>query len=183
MPIPRSVSAAVSEAPLLALQDVRIDYPQRHGKTTLRAVDGVSLQIARGETVGLVGESGCGKSTLSKAILRLVPTAGGEIRLRGTDLVPLGERELRPLRRHVQMVFQDPYASLNPRRTVAEILDTVLVVNGDWQRAAAPLTYRQPCSIGSVCRARRSAAFRTSSQAANGNALALRGRWCSNPIC
>ncbi|MFL9995971.1 ABC transporter ATP-binding protein [Paraburkholderia sediminicola] len=122
--------AAVSEAPLLALQDVQIDYPQRHGKTTLRAVDGVSLQIARGETVGLVGESGCGKSTLSKAILRLVPTAGGEIRLRGTDLVPLGERELRPLRRHVQMVFQDPYASLNPRRTVAEILDTVLVVNG-----------------------------------------------------
>jgi peptide/nickel transport system ATP-binding protein len=122
--------AAVSEVPLLALQDVRIDYPQRHGKTTLRAVDGVSLQIARGETVGLVGESGCGKSTLSKAILRLVPTAGGEIRLRGTDLVPLGERELRPLRRHVQMVFQDPYASLNPRRTVAEILDTVLVVNG-----------------------------------------------------
>ncbi|RKF49497.1 ABC transporter ATP-binding protein [Paraburkholderia fungorum] len=119
-----------SEAPLLALQDVRIDYPQRHGKTTLRAVDGVSLQIARGETVGLVGESGCGKSTLSKAILRLVSTAAGEIRLRGTDLVPLGERELRPFRRHVQMVFQDPYASLNPRRTVAEILDTVLVVNG-----------------------------------------------------
>jgi len=90
----------------------------------------VSLRIARGETVGLVGESGCGKSTLSKAILRLVPTASGAIRLRGTDLVPLGERELRPLRRHVQMVFQDPYASLNPRRTVAEILDTVLVVNG-----------------------------------------------------
>ncbi len=77
-------------APLLALQDVQIDYPQRHGKTTLRAVDGVSLQIARGETVGLVGESGCGKSTLSKAILRLVPTAGGEIRLRGTDLDAAG---------------------------------------------------------------------------------------------
>jgi peptide/nickel transport system ATP-binding protein len=122
--------AALSNAPLLELQDVRIDYLQRHGKTVLRAVDGVSLQITRGETVGLVGESGCGKSTLSKAILRLVPTTSGEIRLRGTDLVPLGERELRPLRRHVQMVFQDPYASLNPRRTVAEILDTVLVVNG-----------------------------------------------------
>jgi peptide/nickel transport system ATP-binding protein len=118
------------EEPLLALHDVRIDYPHRHGKTTLRAVDGVSLQIARGETVGLVGESGCGKSTLSKAILRLVPAAGGQIRLRGTDLVPLRERELRPLRRHVQMVFQDPYASLNPRRTVGEILETVLVVNG-----------------------------------------------------
>jgi peptide/nickel transport system ATP-binding protein len=118
------------EPPLLALQDLKVDYQHRHGKTTLRAVDGVSLQIARGETVGLVGESGCGKSTLSKAILRLVPAAGGHIRLRGTDLVPLRERELRPLRRHVQMVFQDPYASLNPRRTVAEILDTVLVVNG-----------------------------------------------------
>ncbi|MFM0393420.1 ABC transporter ATP-binding protein [Paraburkholderia phytofirmans] len=127
---PAQREAAAGEAPLLELQDVRIDYPQRHGKTTLRAVDGVSLRIARGETIGLVGESGCGKSTLSKAILRLVPTASGAIRLRGTDLVPLGERELRPLRRHVQMVFQDPYASLNPRRTVAEILDTVLVVNG-----------------------------------------------------
>jgi len=122
--------ASLSETPLLELQELRIDYPQRHGKTTLRAVDGVSLQIARGQTVGLVGESGCGKSTLSRAIMRLVPAASGAIRLRGTDLVPLGERELRPLRRHVQMVFQDPYASLNPRRTVAEILDTVLVVNG-----------------------------------------------------
>lgn len=127
---PTQREMVASEAPLLELQDVRIDYPQRHGKTTLRAVDGVSLRIARGETIGLVGESGCGKSTLSKAILRLVPTASGAIRLRGTDLVPLGERELRPLRRHVQMVFQDPYASLNPRRTVAQILDTVLVVNG-----------------------------------------------------
>ncbi|ABE36068.1 nickel import ATP-binding protein NikE [Paraburkholderia xenovorans LB400] len=123
-------SAAHDDAPLLALHDVRIDYPHRHGKSTLRAVDGVSLQIARGETVGLVGESGCGKSTLSKAILRLIPATRGQIRLRGTDLVPLRERELRPLRRHVQMVFQDPYASLNPRRTVGEILNTVLVVNG-----------------------------------------------------
>jgi peptide/nickel transport system ATP-binding protein len=127
---PAAARRATNDAPLLALHDVRIDYPHRDGKTTLRAVDGVSLQIARGETVGLVGESGCGKSTLSKAILRLVPAAGGQIRLRGTDLVPLREHELRPLRRHVQMVFQDPYASLNPRRTVGEILDTVLVVNG-----------------------------------------------------
>ncbi|MFM0033643.1 ABC transporter ATP-binding protein [Paraburkholderia strydomiana] len=127
---PAAVRRATDDAPLLALHDLRIDYPHRDGKTTLRAVDGVSLQIARGETVGLVGESGCGKSTLSKAILRLVPAAGGQIRLRGTDLVPLREHELRPLRRHVQMVFQDPYASLNPRRTVGEILDTVLVVDG-----------------------------------------------------
>jgi peptide/nickel transport system ATP-binding protein len=123
-------SALDDPAPLLSLHDLRVDYPQRHSNSVLRAVDGVSLHIARGETVGLVGESGCGKSTLSKAIVRLVPATSGEIRLRGTDLVSLRERELRPLRRHVQMVFQDPYASLNPRRTVAEILDTVLVVNG-----------------------------------------------------
>jgi len=117
------------ETPLLDVRDLRVEYPQRRGHAALPAVAGVSFSIARGETVGLVGESGCGKSSLSKAIVRLVPAAAGEIRLRGTDLATLGERDLRPLRRHVQMVFQDPYASLNPRRTVAEILDTVLVVN------------------------------------------------------
>nr|WP_222859062.1 ABC transporter ATP-binding protein [Paraburkholderia phenoliruptrix] len=135
--VPRSVPAepraAPSDgglgAPLLEVRDLRVEYPRRRGHAALPAVAGVSFSIARGETVGLVGESGCGKSSLSKAIVRLVPAAAGEIRLRGTDLAPLGERELRPLRRHVQMVFQDPYASLNPRRTVAEILDTVLVVN------------------------------------------------------
>jgi peptide/nickel transport system ATP-binding protein len=117
-------------APLLSLQDLTVEYAHRHGKGALRAVDGVSFDIARGETVGLVGESGCGKSTLSKAILRLVPATHGAIRLRGADLVPLSERALRPLRRQVQMVFQDPYASLNPRRTVGEILETVMAVNG-----------------------------------------------------
>ncbi|OLL30981.1 glutathione ABC transporter ATP-binding protein GsiA [Burkholderia sp. SRS-W-2-2016] len=130
-PVAAAVPAAPAHAgaPLLELRDLRVEYPRRRGHAALPAVERVSLSIARGETVGLVGESGCGKSTLSKAILRLVPAAAGAIRLRGTDLVALGERELRPLRRHVQMVFQDPYASLNPRRTVAEILDTVLVVN------------------------------------------------------
>ncbi|WP_027211321.1 ABC transporter ATP-binding protein [Burkholderia sp. WSM2232] len=135
--VPRSVRteprAAPSDGgldtPLLDVRDLRVEYPQRRGHAALPAVAGVSFSIAPGETVGLVGESGCGKSSLSKAIVRLVPAAAGEIRLRGTDLVALGERDLRPLRRHVQMVFQDPYASLNPRRTVAEILDTVLVVN------------------------------------------------------
>ncbi|SAL40855.1 oligopeptide/dipeptide ABC transporter ATPase [Caballeronia peredens] len=116
--------------PLLSIQNLSVDYARRNDRGMLRAVDGVSFDIAHGETVGLVGESGCGKSTLSKAILRLVPASAGAIRLRGTDLVPLAERELRPHRRHVQMVFQDPYASLNPRRTVGEILDTVMAVNG-----------------------------------------------------
>ena len=121
---------ATDAAPLLAVRDLRVAYPQRHGAPALHAVDGVSFDIRRGESVGLVGESGCGKSTLSRALMRLVPVAGGSIVLDGTELVPLRERALRPLRRKVQMVFQDPYASLNPRRTVGDILETVLAVNG-----------------------------------------------------
>ncbi|MGS0897544.1 ABC transporter ATP-binding protein [Burkholderia stagnalis] len=119
-----------TNAPLLDVRDLAVEYPQRGGHALLRAVDRVSLSIGRGETVGLVGESGCGKSTLSRAIVRLVPPVQGQIVLDGIDLAPLNECALRPLRRRVQMVFQDPYASLNPRRTVGDILETVLVVNG-----------------------------------------------------
>ncbi|WP_114809551.1 ABC transporter ATP-binding protein [Paraburkholderia kururiensis] len=128
----RAVSSiqAADAAPLLAVRDLRVTYAQRHGAPAHHAVDGVTFDIGRGETVGLVGESGCGKSTLSRAIMRLTPVANGSIALEGTDLVALGERALRPLRRKVQMVFQDPYASLNPRRTVGDILETVLAVNG-----------------------------------------------------
>ncbi|MBM2766519.1 ABC transporter ATP-binding protein [Burkholderia anthina] len=128
--------AANDPPPLLAVRNLSVDYAQRQSRTPLRAVDDVSFDIARGESVGLVGESGCGKSTLSRAILRVAPVAQGEIRLNGTDLVPLDERALRPLRRQVQMVFQDPYASLNPRRTVEQILDTTLAVNGVTDAAA-----------------------------------------------
>jgi peptide/nickel transport system ATP-binding protein len=129
-PLPAAAATGRDSEPLLSVSNLSVEYAHRHGKGALRAVDGVSFDIAKGETVGLVGESGCGKSTLSRAILRLVPVSGGAIRLRGTDLAPLAESALRPHRRHVQMVFQDPYASLNPRRTVGEILETVLAVNG-----------------------------------------------------
>ncbi|MBV8620068.1 MAG: ABC transporter ATP-binding protein [Curvibacter sp.] len=115
-------------APLLQVEQLRTDYPSRDGGV-LHAVDEVSFQLQAGETLGLVGESGCGKSTLSKTLLRLVPAASGRILLEGTDLVPLSERALKPWRRRIQMVFQDPYASLNPRRTVYDILDTVLKVH------------------------------------------------------
>jgi len=128
--VPRGGPRSAESTPLLSVRDLRIDYPQRNGHGVLSAIDGVSFEIGRGETVGLVGESGCGKSTLSKAILRLVNVTGGEILLHGTDIAHMPERALRPLRRHVQMVFQDPYASLNPRRTVRDILDSVLIVNG-----------------------------------------------------
>ncbi|WP_269502746.1 ABC transporter ATP-binding protein [Burkholderia sp. IMCC1007] len=128
--------AANDAPPLLAVRNLSVDYAQRQSRTPLRAVDDLSFDIARGESVGLVGESGCGKSTLSRAIMRVAPVAQGEIQLNGTDLVPLDERALRPLRRQVQMVFQDPYASLNPRRTVEQILDTTLAVNGVTDAAA-----------------------------------------------
>jgi peptide/nickel transport system ATP-binding protein len=121
-------AAAPAARPLLALHDVRTHYATAHGR--LAAVDGVSLTIDAGQTVGLVGESGCGKSTLCKSILRLLEPSSGRIELDGQDITHLPERALRPLRSKVQMIFQDPFGSLNPRHSVDTILDTVLRVHG-----------------------------------------------------
>jgi peptide/nickel transport system ATP-binding protein len=124
---------AAAEEPLLSVQDLRTDYPTRGGGL-LQAVDGVSFDIRAGETVGLVGESGCGKSTLARTLLRLVNPAAGRIVFDGTDVASLPEKALKPWRRRVQMVFQDPYASLNPRRNVFDILESVLKVHGVAER-------------------------------------------------
>jgi peptide/nickel transport system ATP-binding protein len=105
-----------------------------HGRV-LNAVDGVSLEVNPGETVGLVGESGCGKSTLGKTILRLLDPVEGSIRIRGNEISDLGQYALLPFRRRMQMVFQDPYGSLNPRQTVAKLLTTPLKVHGLGRRA------------------------------------------------
>jgi oligopeptide/dipeptide ABC transporter ATP-binding protein len=120
--------------PLLSLRDVHVRFDTPAG--TVRAVNGVSLDLAVGETLGLVGESGCGKSTLGKAIMKLVPVAGGEIVVDGVDIAPLDRRELTNMRRKVQMIFQDPYGSLNPRSTVGRSIAQPLMLAG-WKADAA----------------------------------------------
>ncbi len=104
---------------------------------TVRAVDGVSFSIARGETFGLVGESGCGKSTAARAVIRLYEPDGGEIRLDGADITHLSERALSPFRTRMQMIFQDPYASLNPRMDVRRIVQEPLMASGRCDRREA----------------------------------------------
>ena len=96
----------------------------------LKAVDGVSLTIRAGETLGLVGESGCGKSTLSRTILQLTAPTSGSVRFEGQELVGRSRRALRPLRRQMQMIFQDPYASLDPRMSVRQILSEPMEIHG-----------------------------------------------------
>jgi peptide/nickel transport system ATP-binding protein len=117
--------AADERPPLLSVRDLVTSYP---GKGN--AVDGVSFDVGHDETVGLVGESGCGKSTLSRTILRLIPSASGTINLDDQDITHLGGSKLRAIRPKIQMIFQDPYASLNPRQRVLDILDAALVVHG-----------------------------------------------------
>jgi oligopeptide/dipeptide ABC transporter ATP-binding protein len=124
---------------LLEVEDLAVHYGLRKGDT-VRAVDGVTISISPGKTLGLVGESGCGKSTLGRAVLRLVPILRGTIRFDGVDITHLTERNLRPLRPRMQVIFQDPFSSLNPLKRVGRIISEPLAVHGlgdgeDLQRA------------------------------------------------
>ncbi|HET8932623.1 MAG TPA: oligopeptide/dipeptide ABC transporter ATP-binding protein [Polyangiales bacterium] len=120
--------------PLLDVQNVSTQFVQRAGmfaKETrvLRAVDDVSLQLGAAETLGLVGESGCGKSTLGRTVLRLIDPSAGKILFEGRDIARLSQSELRPMRRNMQIIFQDPYGSLNPRMTVRATLTEAMRVH------------------------------------------------------
>lgn len=119
------------QPPLIEARDLSKHFP------SLKAVDGVSFTIRRGETLALVGESGCGKSTLGRLLLRLEEPTAGRVLVDGRDITRLRERQLRPLRRKVQIVFQDPATSLNPRVTVGDALAEVLIVHGLAPNASA----------------------------------------------
>jgi oligopeptide transport system ATP-binding protein len=118
----------MSTEPLLEVTDLVKHFPIKRGilidreVDQVRAVDGISFQVAAGETLGLVGESGSGKSTACRAVLNLVKPTSGSVKFEGEEIAGLGRRQMRPLRRQMQMIFQDPYASLNPRKRIGQIV-------------------------------------------------------------
>jgi oligopeptide/dipeptide ABC transporter ATP-binding protein len=130
-----AIPASRTTMPLLEVENLKKHYPIRRGllrRTAgyVHAVDGVSFTINEGETLGLVGESGCGKSTVGRCVMRLIEPTGGTVHLAGTDITHLSRKALRPWRRQMQIVFQDPFSSLNPRMTAGDIVAEPLKVHG-----------------------------------------------------
>jgi peptide/nickel transport system ATP-binding protein len=131
-----SANGMSSTENLVELEHLTKRFQVRQGvfarsKSQVHAVEDVTLNVRRGETLGIVGESGCGKSTTARLILRLLDPTGGTIRFDGQDISHLSQRALRPLRREMQMIFQDPYSSLNPRKTVGQIVGSPFAIHGE----------------------------------------------------
>jgi peptide/nickel transport system ATP-binding protein/oligopeptide transport system ATP-binding protein len=133
-------AARTTPAPLLEVEHVKLHFPIKQGILfthqvgAVHAVDDISFTLVEGETLGLVGESGCGKTTLSRTIMRLLEPTGGAVRFRGDDVTHSSRKQLLPLRREMQMVFQDPYASLNPRKRIGQIVGMALERSGQEER-------------------------------------------------
>ena len=135
------MTAPQDEGPLLEVRGLKKHFPIYKGVFSrvagqVYAVDGVSFQIRRGETLGLVGESGCGKSTVGRTLLKLIEPTAGSIHIHGTDITDLDPTQMLPYRRQMQMIFQDPYASLNPRMTAGEIVGEPLLIHQVGERPA-----------------------------------------------
>ncbi len=121
--------------PLIQLKDLKT-YFKLNGGATLHAVDGINLDIMEGETIGVVGESGCGKSTLGRSILRLVEPTSGQIIYKGQDVTKISQRKFRPLRQDLQIIFQDPYASIDPRKSVIEVIAEYMIIHKTYAHRA-----------------------------------------------
>jgi oligopeptide/dipeptide ABC transporter ATP-binding protein len=129
-PAPPTGDALVEVRDLVKAFPITGSYLVRRNLGEVRAVDGISFDVLRGETFGIVGESGCGKSTTARLLLRLLDPTSGSIRFDGREIANLSRKEIKPLRREMQMIFQDPYSSLNPRRTVGSIIGEPFAIHG-----------------------------------------------------
>jgi ABC-type glutathione transport system ATPase component len=179
---------------LLEVENLVVHYPVPRGlvgtvarrpRRLVHAVDGVSFTLARGELLALVGESGCGKTTTAQTVLRLVDPAGGTIAFDGRDITSLANRELRPLRRRMQISYQDPYESLDPRLTVRGTIEEPLLIHrlGGSKRERAELVRDALERVELTPRSCSSTATRTSSPAASASASRSRRASCSRRTC